>query len=29
MEYTELLVAVIIVGIVFVIYRILDKKMGP
>jgi hypothetical protein len=29
MDFMELLVAVIIVGVVFVIYRILDKKMGP
>jgi hypothetical protein len=29
MEFMELLIGVIIVGIVFVIYRILDKKMGP
>jgi len=29
MELTDLLILVIIVGVVYVLFRILDKKMGP
>lgn len=29
MEFTDLLIFVIIVGVVYVLFRILDKKMGP
>jgi hypothetical protein len=29
MEYTDLLIFGIIVGVVYVLFRILDKKMGP
>jgi len=29
MEFTDLLIFVIIVGVVYVLFWILDKKMGP
>jgi hypothetical protein len=29
MEFTDFLILVIIVGVAYVIFKILDKKMGP